>query len=283
MAKVVPAPLDPGSVNQSRGRFLVYEKNGVWMAQAWPRKRGSAQNWRTMWLAQQWAYASRMTANAYPLDQQTAVYMTAGTEWLPRDLLARAVYGTAYEVYNDDGAQWRVTSKAPPLYRRSALRAWQWNRFDNAYNTTWSPSAFNLKGAIIRPMVRASLQAVQAIFNPLAATEYRLYVCRCSIGAVIQEVVQSDLVVTTTADLRPYLFPIQTDLLPGERYAILVGRTTGSPTYALPVSYSADPVWQWPCLKITSASLAAFSPTLGAQVVNTGATSSPPFALDLEF
>lgn len=101
MAKVTPPSSVP--VPRSRGRFLVYKRLGGTYAHKWPRARPAKPRPEDEWLRKQFGYAARMAANAEPLNMQTAMNLTRGTEWVPRDLLMRGIYGKAYTVILPDG------------------------------------------------------------------------------------------------------------------------------------------------------------------------------------
>lgn len=114
MAIITPISLAPGALPRIRGR--VYARTTMWgvVAQAWPRKRGKPRSWTTHWQSQQFGLAARMAANSEPIQYQTAIEMTKGTGWVPRDILVRAALGLAYEVYQPDGTLCGVNDHGAP-------------------------------------------------------------------------------------------------------------------------------------------------------------------------
>jgi ABC-type dipeptide/oligopeptide/nickel transport system permease subunit len=97
-----------------RGRLYFSDYAYGTIAKAWPKKRGAPKDWATHWNSQQFRYAAFMTAYAEPMSWQTAKFLTTGTDWMPRDLLTRAAYGTAYEIVLLDGTTAAVTPKGAP-------------------------------------------------------------------------------------------------------------------------------------------------------------------------
>lgn len=105
MAKVHLANLDPGSIPRVRGAFVVHLRKEGPVAHKWPRKRGQARSFADHFLRQQFRYAATMASNPEPLQLATAIELTRGTPYMPRDLLMRAIYGKAYEVVLPDGTR----------------------------------------------------------------------------------------------------------------------------------------------------------------------------------
>jgi len=114
MAIVIPKNLAPDTLPRIRGRFLVKPWRGIFVAAAWPKKRGKPKHPNTIWNSKQFGYAGRMAANSEPMQFETARFLTEGSHWLPRDLLTMAAYGKAYEVYLPDGTLCTQAPHGPP-------------------------------------------------------------------------------------------------------------------------------------------------------------------------
>lgn len=116
LAKVKPLAPNPDALTSVRGRFQIVAGRGFWIARAWPKKRGPAKDAHSYFLQQQFGMAAKMASNAEPMQIRTAIELTKGTAYMPRDLLLRAAYGKAYEITRPDGTVHRQASHAwvPP-------------------------------------------------------------------------------------------------------------------------------------------------------------------------
>ncbi len=114
MVKVLPANLAPYTYPRVRGVFLTRLSRGVIIGQSWPRKRGKPTNPNVVFTSKQFSLAAQMAANPEPMSYVTAVEMTKGTDWMPRDLLIRAAFGKAYEIALPTGGWATQNSHAPP-------------------------------------------------------------------------------------------------------------------------------------------------------------------------
>lgn len=164
------------------------------------------------------------------------------------------------------------------------MRCWQWSLQYNTAHTQMSSSAYNLKGGMFTARVDATVRAVAPLFQPQANQEYQVHICHLDESNFVQTVISSTTQSPSTADRRVYLFPITTTLEAGKRYAVLIGRTDGSPTNPLAINFTEHAQWLWPVSNPTSARLAALTPSIGNLVDDNGtSTLTPPFGLDIEF
>jgi len=146
VAKILPANLAPDALPRVRGVLLTRISRGVIIAQTWPRKRGRMTNPKVIFTSTQFTYAAQMAANPEPMSLVTAMFLTKGSDWMPRDLLVRAAFGKAYQVTLTDGALATQNSHAPPAPGTrlwlptdlgATLRAWY--RADTLAGTEGSP------------------------------------------------------------------------------------------------------------------------------------------------
>jgi hypothetical protein len=114
VAKILPANLAPDALPRVRGVLLTRISRGVIVAQAWPRKRGRMTNPKVIFTSKQFSLAAQMAANPEPMSLITAMFLTKGSDWMPRDLLVRAAFGKAYEITLPDGTLATQNSHAPP-------------------------------------------------------------------------------------------------------------------------------------------------------------------------
>lgn len=114
MAVIQPANLDPDSWLRVKGVVIQQPWKTLMVVRTWPRKRGKPTNPAVIFTSTQFGKAGKMAANSEPMQYETAREMTKGTHWLPRDLLVKAAYGSAYEIILPDGSTAPVTPKGPP-------------------------------------------------------------------------------------------------------------------------------------------------------------------------
>lgn len=282
MAKVILDNVTPDAFPRIRGRFLTHPIRGQIIARGWPKKRGDNQHPNSQWTAKQFAYVGQMTANAFPLDWQTAIYMTKGTDWVPRDLLTRAAFGTAYEVTLAGGDPWPVVPKSPPPPRRDPVMQWQFNQFDNAYNTNIDTAATCWKGGILVPDTPMQIAATQAIFTAVINGTYQMLIAALDATNAITDLVFSAPQTLGTNDRRWREFDTQAQLSPGVRYAVMVGRIDAAANYALPLAMNTTPKWLMPVISLGNARIAKITPAVG-DVVGFASANTPFFGLLAEF
>lgn len=106
MSKVSMGRGFSGQTPRSRGGFFVRDNDGKFVCQKWPRKRGKAKTPYDHYKQQEFALAGRMASNAISEDIFTATEMVKGTQQVPRDFLTMCIFGTAYQLVEEDGFVW---------------------------------------------------------------------------------------------------------------------------------------------------------------------------------
>ncbi len=278
MAKIKPGNLAPYAYPRIRGLFLTQDYKGGIAARTWPKKRGKNQSPNSQWTSQQWGIAARWSASMFPLDYLTAQAVTAGTDWMPRDILLRAIFGTAIEVYNPDGTKWTVSYKGPPPPRRALVQQWQYDIFDAVNDASTDAGAQAFKGCTFVPSQDMQIAAALARFTPISTAEYKMVVATLNAGFQITALAVSAGINPLGTTRRWYEFNITADLVAGTTYAVMVGRTLGGNTYALPIQISTAQKWQFPMTLGQNARLAQQTPAVG-QTVTVAAGNAPPFGL----
>jgi hypothetical protein len=278
MAKVDLMGLAPDAFPRVRGQFLVRLQRGQYIAVAWPPKRGDRQHPNSKWTAQQWAYAARWASRPNPLDFQTAIYMTKGTDWVPRDILMRAIYGKAYEVYDTNGVLWTVNPHSPPKARRPMVQQWQPNFWDLATTTSSTVHAFAWKGNILGVDQPTEIGAAQAYFTGVSGGLYRMALARLSPGNTIAEITFSDQVQDTYADRRWREFNLTASMDPGERYWLAFGRQDAAANYNIPCWIAQAPKWLMPANNFGLGMLAQTTPAVG-HILNAPNLFSPVLSM----
>lgn len=111
-------------------------------------------------------------------------------------------------------------------------------------DTTASGSAYAFKGGIYQSIVDVTLVALEAPIQLVAGASYKIIIGTEDGSNVITTLTSSTTFVSpvTTGSLVGVTFPISFSMTAGSQYFILVGRTDGVGTYALPVpfAYSGD-------------------------------------------
>lgn len=114
MAVIDPGNLAPHAMIRARGVVLTRYWRGLWVVQKWPEKRGPPKTWNQFYTSEQFRYAGKMSANPEPMSLATAIFFTAGSHYLPRDVLTMAAYGKFMEVTLPDGTVARQAYHGPP-------------------------------------------------------------------------------------------------------------------------------------------------------------------------
>lgn len=274
MAKVDLFGLAPDAFPRVRGRFLVKLYRGQYIAVAWPRKRGDTQHPNSVWTAKQWAYAARWASRPNPLDFQTAIFMTKGTDWVPRDLLMRGIFGKAYEVYGTDGVLWTVNPHSPPKPRRAMTQQWQYDFWDLATTTTSTTFNFAWKGTRLSVDQPTNIAAAQAYFTAVNGGLYRMCLATLNPGNTIESIIFSDQVTGVAADRRWREFNLEASMVPGAAYWLAFGRQDAAATYNLPCWIAQTPKWLAPFNNLGLGMLAQTTPAIG-HVLNAPSLFAP--------
>lgn len=97
-----------------RGR--VYVRANRWGLQAlpWPAKRGPARSGFALYHELEFGRVAWQSARPAALDLDTAKAWTAGTNYVPRDMLMMCSYGTFYELVEPDGSTWKGARLSNP-------------------------------------------------------------------------------------------------------------------------------------------------------------------------
>lgn len=103
--KFVPSQVDPDAWPSWRG--VGYSRDTRWgpIFQQWPRRRGKPRNPYDFYRQKEFGIAARWASSPTWQELATAVYWTAGTSLVPRDMLMAGMYGTAFIVIHPDGTQ----------------------------------------------------------------------------------------------------------------------------------------------------------------------------------
>lgn len=270
MVKFTPGNLSPDALPRVRGQFLAQKGAHGWHIQKWPRKRGANQHPNSQWTAAQFAIAADYAAHPISLDLGTAIEMTKGTDWVPRDILMRAIYGKAYQVFNADGTQWTVNPHSPPPPRRAPVTQWQFNIFDAVDDTQSSATAFAFKGQQWTPQVAATLVSVLVRLTTVVNATYKVVLCTVDVGLNILTVQSSTSFIAATTARRWREVELAASLVAGTTYAILVGRTSGAANYVLPIQYNTVDKSQWPMIPANGVRIASVNPAVGNTLQSSG-------------
>lgn len=270
MAKIKGAPLAPDALPRFRGNIIAYNNQYGTIVAKWPRKRGPPKDWKTYFLSKQFGIAGRYAANSDPLQWETAVFMSTGTVWLPRDILVMAAYGKLYELTGPDGEIYRQADHSAPALEptpRPPVLQWQPNFVQGALSSANSTSAFASKGVYFAPDVIMELFAVSMVLTPVNGATYKVNVCEVSTGNVILSIQAGTPRTLTGVVKKVYEFQCHATLQPATRYAIMLSRTDSTDTYALAVPQTAATGnYLIPCVDLGACALAKANPAIGQTI-----------------
>lgn len=218
-----------------------------------------------------------MASTPTALEYQTAVHLSEGTEQVPRDLLTAAALGQFYIVELPDG------TLMPPVTGSLAYQAtprpsmsWEWSLHDSAWSTTMNTGATASKGAVFTPPLTDTFRAVRFIFTAVAGATYKASHGWVNGSNVIQAVTSSPSRLAAVAGLQVMEFDLDGDFYAAVRNFLLVTRTDGTATYALPIQAATVQAWQYPVSSPFYCILASTNPAIGNTLSIGGATRCVP-------
>lgn len=280
MAKIDPANVAPDALPRIRGVVNTRISRGVIIAQAWPKKRGPSKTAAQIFLTKQFGRAGQMAANAEPMSAETARFFSKGTVWLPRDLLVRAAYGNLFEITLPDGTQAYPTFKGypgQPTPPEETVRQWFYNFSNNWLASAASTSAYASKGHLIVTDIDLVINGFRSIFAAVSGATYVAGIYTLDGSNVITAAQIGTPQTISTSVRKMHEFDLDATVSAGDRIAIMLSRTDGANTYALPLVASNNANWLTPCTDVGYARLAQANPAIG-HTVETGVN---PFALGL--
>jgi hypothetical protein len=110
--KVDPDPLVPDTYVRSSKQVLIYQTKWGPRARKWPRPGVYGKSAGSVWRRVEFGYIAAATKNVHALDYETAVNLSRGTQYVPRDVLMLAMTGKLYEIHDTTGtiwSSWRMT------------------------------------------------------------------------------------------------------------------------------------------------------------------------------
>lgn len=269
MAKINPANVSPDAYPRVRGSILTRTTEHQIIVQKWPRKRGPSTTWKAYFLTQQFGIVGRMAANAEPMSWETAKYWSQGTVWMPRDILVMAAYGKLIEITGTDGTVFVPadhSAPATPTLPRPKVTQWYSNAVNGVLAAAVSSTALAFKGSCFEPAQAMQLYSVSMNFTPVNGATYRAVCATLNGSNQITAIVNGPSKQIGGTVRRSYEFDCQIALVAGVRYALMIGRTDGANTYAMPVSNQSGANWLFPCVDLGFARLAQNAPAIGHTV-----------------
>lgn len=265
MAKIVLGNLVPTAASITGGRFYVRDTKYGPVAQAAPRQPKQRNNSAVQWWREQFAIAARMASTPEPLSMLTAIEMAKGTEQVPRDILMMCAYGTYYEIFGPDGAQWLPSYKGPPATNKATkmkepFDAELWDLWATAPQST---SAFAFKGSALIFRRDVKLTAIIVRLATVAAAQYRAVAATIDTGGTVLAIASGPIVQASISATQNIELPIEATLQAGQRVAIMAGRTDAAATYILPMFTTTPAALHTPTTRLSDARLASTSPSVG--------------------
>lgn len=264
----------------ARGRVVI--RNTQWgvVAQAWPRKRSKRWSPSAYWWYTQFKIAAYMSSTAIDLDLATATEMAKGTQQVPRDILMMCAYGTYYTVTMPDGTVLQKSTKtAPENFQTTGtvemIDAAMWTDWAS---TTFGTGAFAFKGVTLTPSSDIDVGMIVIRWNVNIAFAYRLVIAEINSTGQITAITASIAFAPAIGGSQNVSFLTDVTLQTGIRYAIMIGRTDGTGTYAFPIVSCPTPDWHGPIQGGPEARFAGVNPVVGS-TLDLSLTLGLPIAL----
>lgn len=275
-----------------RGR-LVFRDNGrgTLVAQAWPKKRKRPLHPTTVEQSSRFGAVVKLTKYIAPDEYVASLSVTAHTGLYPRDLLVKAIYGKLVALHQNQG---RIYVPMATLLQISALldlitnqegqglvrgpeywepgefggggANWDYPIWDAFVDTGTSTSSYAFKGSKFTVLEDIDVLAAKGSFTAINGATYRMVICELNGSNQITAVQASDDIVADDNARWPRTFPLTATMEAGNTYAVMMGRTDGSGSYALPCSFLSTIGWHLPAANHSRAQLAQANPAVGQTV-----------------
>lgn len=267
-------------------------RHGV-VIQKWPRGRGGKATERERQNRARFGLAARMASNPIWLDRGTAEEMAKGTQQVPRDILTMAAMGNYYVIRRPDGTIYErlqspiyVPPEPDPPPPPDPGSIWDrekmlWTHYDSAWDSAYDTSSFCFKGTRIEPDETFDIDGGATILNRVATAQYKMIIAEINFFGSIVSTVESTATTATIAGQGLLQFDITATLTAGTSYAILVGRTNSSATYALPIAVNNPPSWLFPVDPSNWVRIANTAPGPGNILSFVSSPNSPVIGLSL--
>lgn len=103
-----------GQTPRTRGGFYIVPGKRGPIAIGWPKPRGKAKTPYDYYKQEEFGLAGRMASSALADEVLTAMEMCKGTQQVPRDILTMCIFGTYYQLINEDGFIWPTFRSMAP-------------------------------------------------------------------------------------------------------------------------------------------------------------------------
>lgn len=280
MAKVDLANLAPRAINQAGKRFVIRDTLNGPVAQAWPTPGKRQWTERERQYQRRFAFAASMASNPTPLEYQTAVFLSKGTDQVPRDVLTMAALGTYYILETEDGFTW-PQGYGPLAYQRpeKGNTMWEWSLGDSAWTTPQTPNANKWKGNSFQPPYADVIYGVRLIFTTVNGAQYKVAWCTLNGSNQITALEISNPVIAVGSALQVMEFAFEFALAAGVRNCLMVSRTDLPGAYSLPIRYHTAPLWHFPFTVCGSAQTSQATLAVGQTITSISSLSTAPIGL----
>lgn len=245
--KIKSAQLSPYTLSHMlKGVVVVADpKRGVII-----RSRPTRKKPRTLLQKQysrRFGFAGAMASNSEVMQLQTAIEMSKGTEQVPRDILTMAALGNYYILLNQDGTEWDHVEG--PVYKG---RKWKtsemeiWTRYNTINSTGYGTSARAFKGFTFTPLRTLEVTGFKVVLQTLATASYQIAVGIENASHVIQSISKSSIQFGGISVHNVLHFEMPFTFSQNNSYFLMVGRTDGAGSYALPIAGSTEDALTFP-------------------------------------
>lgn len=281
----------PSKAPSLRGAVYIYIRNGQMIAAKWPRKRGPAKTAVHREQTQWFATARKLAKYTFVEGQIAAREATAGTPFLPADLLMSAMAGRMVSVKEIGGPFYRskramadvsdsldlitdipgsILVRGDDVWYGLPLpdpgANWIWTRDPSNFGDNQSTSNWCFKGTGFLPRVNAVITDVIGNSAWVQGGQYQALVCGVTAGGTIQTIFRSDVVEAQATEERPRIFPVNATVNTGQQTCILIGRVDDGNNHRMPIRSGEQPRFGMPAINPRFVRIANTSPDIGSVI-----------------
>lgn len=283
---------------QTNGRGTLY-------ARAWPQRRKRPLHPTTIEQITKFTAVQHVAKRVAPDIAVAARSVTKGTALMPRDIITKALYGNLLAIHSPGERTMIPMSTAQQisalldllanqpgdmLQRGADLwgpsqggtggSAWHWWKGYNAIATDTDFTGAATMGNIWDQYEDAQISETMARWSVINGETYVMRVARLSGTNVIQEIVSSDPVAVSDAIVYPRRFRLLATLIAGQRYALLLSRTSGADNSECRAYRNSGSGPLWPGRHIGWTRPAKIAPAIGDTLTIVNANDAAPFGMN---
>ena len=123
---------------------------------------------------------------------------------------------------------------------------WEWARWSDARTASYDGGGQAFKGILIKPYQDDTILGVRGVVNAVNGATYAACVAEFTTPSNIVDPTTSPSWTASGAGNTVLDFPLSKQIAAGKQYLVMVGRTDGGDTYALPIRVAGGTQWVHP-------------------------------------